>query len=130
MCGLNGSRSRKREQTQVAKELGARVLAFGRANFRISVAEDGLAGPREEVASLPGALPDGLALDAAGNLYVACYEPSQVLRVAPDGTVECLIRDHEAHLLCHPTNLGPWHITAIGTTAEGLPLYGGYGVRQ
>ena len=61
------------------------------------------------------------------------------MRVAPDGMVECLIRDQEAHLLCHPTNvafrdnvlfaanLGRWHITAIQTTAEGLPLYGGYG---
>src|SRR3712207_8660440 len=49
----------------------------------------------QEVASLPGALPDGLAFDTEGNLYVACYEPSQVLRVAPDGTVECLIRDED-----------------------------------
>jgi hypothetical protein len=28
------------------------------------------------------------------------------------------------------TNLGRWHITAIETTAEGLPLYGGYGARR
>jgi gluconolactonase len=40
-----------------------------------------------------------LAFDTAGNLYLACYEPSQVLRVAPDGTVKCLIRDEEAHLI-------------------------------
>lgn len=83
-----------------------------------------------------------MAFDTAGDLYVACYEPSQVLRVAPDGTVKCLIQDEEAHLLCHPTNLtcrdnmlfttnlGHWHITAIETTAEGLPLYGGYGARR
>ena len=112
---------------------------FGNSVFRIPIEENGSAGPREEVAGLPGSLPDGLAFDADGNLYVACYEPSQVLRVAPEGTVECLIRDHEAHLLCHPTNLafrdnvlfttnlGRWHITAIETAAEGLPLYGGYG---
>jgi len=64
-----------------------------------------------------------------------------VLRVTPDGTVECLIRDEEAHLLCHPTNLafrgnvlfttnlGRWHLTAVETDAEGLPLYGGYSGR-
>src|SRR5215218_11021966 len=115
---------------------------FGHAIFRIPIQEDGSAGVREEVAGLPGALPDGLAFDAAGNLYVACYEPSQVLRVAPDGVVECLIRDEEAHLLCHPTNLafrdnvlfttnlGRWHISAIETAAEGLPLYGGFGARR
>jgi gluconolactonase len=51
------------------------------------------------------ALPDGLAFDAAGNLHIACYEPSQMLRVTPDGTVVCLIRGEEVHLLCHPTNL-------------------------
>ena len=112
---------------------------FGHAIFRIPIEEDGSAGRREEVASLPGALPDGLAFDAEGNLYVACYEPSQVLRVTPEGTVECLIRDHEAHLLCHPTNLafrddvlftanlGRWHITVVETGTRGLPLYGGYG---
>jgi sugar lactone lactonase YvrE len=112
---------------------------FGHAIFRIPIEEDGSAGAREEVAHLPGVLPDGLAFDAAGNLYVACYEPSQVLRVASDGTVVCLIRDEEAHLFCHPTNLafrddvlfttnlGRWHITTIETEAEGLPLYGGYG---
>jgi hypothetical protein len=65
-----------------------------------------------------------------------------MLRVAPEGTVVGLIRGEEAHLLCHPTNLafrdnvqfttnlGRWHITAIETTAEGLPLYGGYGARR
>ena len=112
---------------------------FGRAIFRIHIEEDGSAGAREEVARLPGVLPDGLAFDAAGNLYVACYEPSQVLRVAPNGAVVRLIWDEEAHLFCHPTNLafrgnvlfttnlGRWHITAIDTEAEGLPLYGGYG---
>ncbi len=112
---------------------------FGNAVFRIPIQEDGSAGTRKEIVSLPGALPDGLAFDAEGNLYVACYEPSQVLRVTPDGTVECLIRDEEAHLLCHPTNLafrhnvlftanlGRWHITAIQTETRGLLLYGGYG---
>jgi len=112
---------------------------FGNAVFRVSIEDDGSAGMREEVASLPGVLPDGLAFDTGGNLYVACYEPSQVLRVATDGTVARLIGDEEAHLFCHPTNLafrgstlfttnlGRWHITAVDTTVEGLPLYGGYG---
>jgi gluconolactonase len=112
---------------------------FGNAVFRVAIEGDGSAGMREEVASLPGVLPDGLAFDTAGNLYVACYEPSQVLRVAPDGTVARLIGDEEAHLFCHPTNLafrgstlfttnlGRWHITAIDTAVEGLPLYSGYG---
>jgi len=115
---------------------------FGNAIFRVPVRGDGSAGDREELASLPGILPDGLSFDAAGNLYVACYEPSQVLRVAPDGAIERFIGDEEAHLFCHPTNLafrdgtlfttnlGRWHITAVEVGMEGLPLYGGYGSGQ
>jgi gluconolactonase len=61
-----------------------------------------------------------------------------VLSVTSEGTVVCPIRDEEAHLFCHPTNLafrgnilfttnlGRWHITAIETVAKGLPLHGGY----
>jgi gluconolactonase len=112
---------------------------FGNAIFRIPIEEDGSAESREEVASLPSVLPDGLAFDTAANLFVACYEPSQVLRISPEGKVERFIGDEEAHLFCHPTNLafrggilfttnlGRWHITAIDAEAEGLPLYGGYG---
>lgn len=107
---------------------------FGNAVFRIRLEDDGSAGAREEVAKIPGVLPDGLAFDTVGNLYVACYEPSQVLRVSTDGTVARFIGDEEAHLFCHPTNLafregtlfttnlGRWHITAVETDVEGLPL--------
>lgn len=107
---------------------------FGNAVFRIRIEDDGSAGAREEVAKIPGVLPDGLAFDTVGNLYVACYEPSQVLRVSTDGTVARFIGDEEAHLFCHPTNLafregtlfttnlGRWHITAVETDVEGLPL--------
>ena len=35
------------------------------------------------VAHVPGSLPDGLAFDVEGNLYVGCYEPSHVLRIDP-----------------------------------------------
>jgi gluconolactonase len=112
---------------------------FGNTVFRVPINGDGSAGGREDVASLPGALPDGLAFDTEGNLYVACYEPSQVFRISPDASAARFIRDEEAHTLCHPTNLafrdstlftanlGRWHITAIETDARGLPLYGGYG---
>jgi gluconolactonase len=112
---------------------------FGNAVFRVPIKGNGSAGAREEVASLPGMLPDGLAFDTAGSLYIGCYEPSQVLRLTPDGALERFIGDEEAHLFCHPTNLafrdstlfttnlGRWHITAVDTAAEGLPLYGGYG---
>jgi hypothetical protein len=47
------------------------------------------------------------------------------LRIDRDGSVQCVLADPEAHLLCHPTNiafrgstlfaanLGRWHITEM-----------------
>jgi gluconolactonase len=110
---------------------------FGEKVLRIPVLDDGTAGEREDVASMPGWLPDGLAFDAPGNLYVGCYEPSQVLRIDPSGRVDVLYRDVTAHTLAHPTNvafrgttlltanLGRWHLTRIEVGVEGLRLPAG-----
>lgn len=109
---------------------------------RIAIAADGAPGGDPElVVETPGALPDGLALDAAGRLYIACYEPSRVYRFDPAGGaggtgLELLLDDPTAHTLCHPTNcafrgselfvanLGRWHIARAAVAAEGLPLPG------
>jgi gluconolactonase len=102
--------------------------------FRIPIRDDGSAGPREEVAHVPGSLPDGLAFDVEGALYAGCYEPSQVLRIDPSGAVDVLWHDVTAHTLAHPTNvafrgttmftanLGRWHVTRIEVGVEGVPL--------
>ena len=110
------------------------VETFGHGVFRVPIDEGGSAGARQEVASFPGVLPDGIAFAADGTLYVACYEPSMVLRVDAGGDVACLVRDEEAHALCHPTNLafrgttlllanlGRWHVSAVEVGVEGAPL--------
>lgn len=112
---------------------------FANRVFRVPIRDDGSPGEREEVASLPGVWPDGLAFDVLGNLYVGCYEPSQVLRIDPTGRVEVLWHDVTAHTLAHPTNiafrgttmftsnLGRWHLTRIEMGIEGLRLPVGSG---
>lgn len=97
---------------------------------KIEIRADGSAGQRSVLAMLPGTVPDGLAFGPDGRLYVGCYEPSQVLRLEPDGTVTVIAHDPTAHLLCHPTNLtfrgstlltanlGRWHLTAIDMESE------------
>lgn len=107
---------------------------FARRVSRIPIQPDGSAGPAEPFVNEIPALPDGLAFDTHGRLYVTCYEPSQIYRVELDGALTLLIDDPEAHTLCHPTNiafrgselfssnLGRWHITRTPIDATGLPL--------
>jgi gluconolactonase len=111
---------------------------FARRVSRIAIGADGSAGLAEPYAEeLPG-LPDGLAFDEDGALFVGCYEPSRVLRVPPGGgPAEVYIEDPTAHLFAHPTNiafddatlytanLGRWHITRIDTDTTAPALWRG-----
>ena len=98
---------------------------WSRRITRVPVRDDGSAGRPELVVELPGTLPDGLAFGPDERLYVACYQPSQIVRIDGNGRAEVLIRDDDAIMLAHPTNiafrgttafcanLGRWHITAV-----------------
>ena len=48
------------------------TLSFLPGVERIAIAPDGSAGERSLVCTLPETVPDGLAFDAEGNLYVSC----------------------------------------------------------
>lgn len=108
---------------------------FARKIVKIPFNSDGSAGNGIDFrADLPG-LPDGLALDNQGNIFVGCYEPSRILRVSADGKrADVYIEDPTAHVFCHPTNiafdgsmlytanLGRWHISAIATDTQAKAL--------
>lgn len=110
------------------------VETFARQIRRIPILADGSAGAAEVFVAGIERLPDGIAFDAKGNLFIACYEPSRIFRVSPAGELELFIDDPEAHLFCHPTNcafrgtdlftanLGRWHITKIDAGVAGAPL--------
>lgn len=114
------------------------VETWRHAITAIEVSPGGDPGTSRDVAVLPGVLPDGLAVAADGTVYIACYEPSQIMRIRPgDGpgaVAEVVAADPTAHLLCHPTNiafrgtalisanLGRWHLTEIEVGQTGLPL--------
>jgi gluconolactonase len=56
--------------------------------LRYPIAADGLVGPREHWADVPGPPgPDGMAFDERGYLYVAHYSGGRVAIFAPDGTL-------------------------------------------
>lgn len=109
---------------------------FARRITSIPIGADGMAGKaRPYSTNLPG-LPDGIAFDDRGALFVGCYEPSRILRIPPGGgPAEIYIEDPTAHLFAHPTNiafdgpilytanLGRWHITRVETDTTGTPLH-------
>lgn len=96
---------------------------------RVAIRADGSAGRIERVSSLGDQVPDGLAFGPDGRLYVACYYPSVILRLEPDGTVTRVYADPIGHTLSNPTNLlfhgthayvanlGRWHIADIDMTS-------------
>jgi gluconolactonase len=105
---------------------------------RVAIEEDGTAGIVEPVVELPKNVPDGIAFDEQGMLYIACYSPSVIYRLTPDGILDVLGYDWQGTQLAAPTNLaftGParttmvigslsrWHLTTIEMPAPGLPLH-------
>src|SRR5919108_630877 len=123
---------RTAEQLFICDLKQAAVFRLETASGRVQRFTDGSpAGPFK--------IPNYPAFDVEGNLYVGCYEPSQVLRIDPSGTVDVLWHDVTAHTLAHPTNLafrgttmftsnlGRWHLTRIEVGIEGLRLPVGSG---
>ncbi len=105
---------------------------------RVAIHEDGSAGTVSTAAELPEAVPDGLAFDSNGNLYVSCYRPDRIYRVAAEGPVDIFCDDPEGTMLAAPTNvafcgedrrlllsanLGRWHISEYRTDAVGALLH-------
>jgi sugar lactone lactonase YvrE len=81
----------------------------------------------EPVADLPGVLPDGVAIDAAGGFLVACYYPFQILRLpASGGPPELLLDDPMGIHVPMPTN-----VSFYGPELRSLAIasYGGYALR-
>ncbi len=73
--------------------------------LRFPLGRDGAAGAAEIYATGCGRFPDGLTLDAEGNLYVCCYASDEIWRIAPDGGKTLLAWDRWAIRLGSPTNM-------------------------
>jgi gluconolactonase len=106
---------------------------------RVEIRKDGSAGAHDVYASGLQRIPDGLALDAEGDLFVTCYATDCIYRVRPDGHAELFAYDPEGTILARPTNiafggegrttmfvanLGRWHIASIAAEHSGQPLAG------
>lgn len=106
--------------------------------LRIEIKRDGSASMPEVFAEGLARVPDGLAFDAEGNLYVTTYASNCIYRVTPSGRVRLLCQDVENLLLCQATNcafggpnfdqlfvanLGRDHISVLDLKIKGQPLF-------
>ena len=97
-------------------------------------------GAVEPVAGGLARMPDGMAFDAEGGLWVATFAGDAIYRVDPDGTVEQVAYDDRAITLNRPANvafggedfdrlfvanLGGSFISVLDAGVAGLPLWGG-----
>jgi gluconolactonase len=71
---------------------------------RVEIEADGTSGEPEVYAEGLLRVPDGIAFDADGNLYVTTYATNCIYRVATDHSVKLLCQDVENLLLCQPAN--------------------------
>lgn len=72
---------------------------------RIPISADGTPGQRSVVVELPRNVPDGVAFDVAGNLYISLYNPNIIYRYDTRGTLTVLYDDWEQLMLIAPTNI-------------------------
>lgn len=103
---------------------------------RIPIREDGSAGEAELVVETPDTVPDGIAFDTAGALYISCWRPDRIYRFE-DGHLTVFADDPHAAVLNAPTNVafigedlarmaiadaGDRVIGVVSVDVRGLPL--------
>jgi gluconolactonase len=59
----------------------------------------------ECIARFPRTVPDGVALDAEGGIWVSCFQPNRVYRVDVSGDVEVVLDDWSGEEMLSPTNV-------------------------
>jgi len=113
------------------------VLSTSSSVVKVTLYDDGRVGPPQHVVELPRTVPDGLAFDLQGNLYIACYAPSVIYRLSPSGELAVFAEDWESTMIATPTNIafcGPdlatlvvatvsrWHLAKAPMSVPGHPL--------
>jgi gluconolactonase len=101
----------------------------------VRLALDG--GALEPVLELERVVPDGLAFDAEGGLWIGCWQPNRVCRYTPRGELETIVDDWTGEYVLTPTNLafagrdldvlvlaslGGWDVKAIAPGVRGAAL--------
>ncbi len=105
--------------------------------LRLPILPDRSAGEPEVYVAGLARVPDGMALDAEGNLYVTCYATHNIYRISRQRELSLFAFDPMGTMLAGPTNiafgpagsnelyvanLGRWHICRARVDASGQRL--------
>jgi len=105
---------------------------------RLAINADGSAGERQILVELPRQVPDGLAFDINGDLYISLYNPNIIYRLSATGKLTTLYDDWEQLMLVAPTNIAfggadmktliiaslcGWSVHVAAMPAPGLPVH-------
>ena len=103
------------------------VETFGNAIARIAINSDGSAGQFERVLHMPRHIPDGIAFDESGRLWIACHRPDRIC-VFDLGTkrLEIFADDWRGHALRGPTDVafaGPNRDILLAASLDNLVVH-------
>ena len=104
---------------------------------KADILADGQLSSPQMVVELPRTIPDGLAFDRDGNLFIACYTPDIIYRYTRAEELSVWAEDWESTLISSPTNvafagedlktmvvasLARWHLASVDVDVAGCPL--------
>lgn len=95
-------------------------------------------GALEMVIEMERCVPDGLALDASGGLWISCYQPNQIWRWTRESGLELVVDEWTGEQILSPTNVAFYgddydrlalaslcghDVTSIRPPQRGAPIY-------
>ena len=92
------------------------VETWGHSIARIAINKDGTSGAFERVLHMAGHVPDGIAFDALGRIWIACHRPDAICVFdVRTRRLECFAYDWQGEAL-----RGPCHVAFAGPDREVL----------
>jgi gluconolactonase len=103
------------------------VETYGNSIARIAIGADGSAGPLERVVHMPRHIPDGIAFDERGRLWIACHRPDKICVFdLTTRRMETFAEDWEGEALRGPTDVafaGPKRDILLAASLDNLVIH-------
>ncbi|MAE61032.1 MAG: hypothetical protein CMJ49_06715 [Planctomycetaceae bacterium] len=103
------------------------VETFGNAVARIAINPDGSAGDLQRVVHMPRHIPDGIAFDTDGRLWIACHRPDAIYTFdLQSRRLELFCEDWEGEQLRGPTDVifaGPSRDVLLAASLDNLVIH-------